>query len=517
MGVRVTRRKLLTLAAAAGAGGLAGVRTAGSGRQVARAAASPAQELVIAFTVDINSLDGRFVFSTQGVSITNHVYEPLVTFDERGTLQPKLAERWEILDPQTIRFHLRRGVKFHNGEPFDAQAVKYTLESIVDPAVKSPQRPFLSTIDHVEAVGPYTADVRLNAPGARSVVRTLTYWGRIMPPQFSRQSGDRFTRAVGTGPYRMVEYRQGDRFVVERNSEYWGKPGATPRIVFRVIPEAGTRVAALERGEIDIADNFPIDQIPRISRNPALLVFSKPTVRVAVVGFKVDRKPVDDPRVRQALAMAINRADINNQLLGGRGRVANSVLTPEVFGYDKAVSPPSYDPARARQLLAEAGVRNYRMKFGTSNARFQNDRQIGEAVAAYFGQVGVQVDLDAPDFGTFFRELYKPDAKYDAYMVSWATNTLDADFGLATPFHERLSTLTNYKNSEVSRLIEQARAATDEKQARALYAKTQEILMRELPWIPMVAVPEVVGMSRRVHGLQLRPDETIFFWDVTKQ
>jgi len=156
------------------------------------------------------------------------------------------------------------------------------------------------------------------------------------------------------------------------------------------------------------------------------------------------------------------------------------------------------------------------MQFGTSNARFISDRAIGETVAAYFGEAGVQVALDAPEFGTFIREVFKSDSKYDAYLLSWATNTLDADFGLTTPFHQRLSTVTNYKNPEVSQLLDDARATVDDKQAISLYQKVQEILLSDLPWIPIVQVPVVIGMSRRIRGLQLRPDELIFFWDVAK-
>jgi peptide/nickel transport system substrate-binding protein len=476
-----------------------------------------ARALVVGFTVDIQTLDPRLVFNTQGISMMNHIYEPLVTYDARGNLQPKLAESWETPDATTIRFHLRRGVKFHNGEPFDASAVKYTLESITNPDSRSPQRAFLAAVDHVNVVDQYTADVKLKGPAARNVLRTLTYWGLIMPPRFSQQSGERFSNAIGTGPYRFVEYRPGERLVVERNPNYWGKPGGMSRIVFRVIPESGTRVAALEHGEIDIAYNFPIDQINRFRGHPSMLVFSRPTVRLAYVAFRVDRKPLDDIRVRQALAMAINRAEISNQLLGGRGRVADSVLPPEVFGYAKAGEIPAYDPGRARELLAQAGQANFRLRFGTSNGRFQNDRQIGEAIAAYFQSVGIRVELDAPEFGAFSSETFRADSKYDAYLISWATNSLEADFTMTPNFHERFSSRTMYKNSEVTQLIDRARGTVDDKSAQDLYRRIQEIVIRDLPWVPVVFVPDVVGMSKQLQGVQLRPDELIFFWSVTKR
>ena len=377
--------------------------------------------LVVAFTVDVQTLDPRAVFTTQGGSMLGHIYEGLLATDEQGRLQPRLAERWEIPNPTTIRFHLRKNVKFHNGEAFDAEAVKYSIESRIKADSKSPQRPFLSAIERVDIVNPTTVDVKLAVPAARVVLRNLAYYyGLIVAPRFAEQSTDRFTNAVGTGPYRFVEYRPGERLVVERNSGYWGKTPGSARITFRIIPEAGTRVAALERGEVDIAYNLPIDQVARLRSSDAVRIMSRPTVREVYLGFRTDRKPLDDVRVRQALAMLVNSAELNQQLLGGMGRIADGFVAPEVFGYAKPANRPAYNPTRARELLAEAGQSSFTIRLGLSNGRFASDRQIGETIGAYLEQAGVRVELDAPEFGTFFREIAQPTSKYDAYVLSWA-------------------------------------------------------------------------------------------------
>jgi peptide/nickel transport system substrate-binding protein len=456
------------------------------------------------------------VFSTQGGSLLSHIYEPLLDTDSRGNLQPRLAERWQILSPTTIRFFLRKGVTFHNGEPFDAEAVKYSIETRRGPDAKTPQRSFFAEVDRVDIVDPHTVDVKLRSASARVVLRNLAYYyGMIVPPRFAQQSADRFVTAVGTGPYRFVEYRPGERLVVERHAGYWGKAPGVARIIFRVIPEPGTRVAALERGEIDVAYNLPIDQVARLRSNDTLRIVSRPTVRMVYLGFRVDRKPLDDPRVRQAMAMTVNAGEINTQLLGGLGRLADGIVAPEVFGHATATSRPAYDPGRARQLLAEAGQSNLTLRMGLSNGRFVNDRQIGEAIGAYLEQAGVRVELDAPEFGAFFREISSPTSKYDAYVISWGTNTLDADFTMSAVFHEKFSTYTMYRNKDVSALIDQARGTVDEREARTLYQRIQETLMRDLPWIPLILVPDVVGVRRSVEGLELRADELVFFWGVT--
>jgi peptide/nickel transport system substrate-binding protein len=181
----------------------------GAGTLAARAQGGP--ELVVGFTVDPQTLDPRATASSQAVSLLGHVYEQLLTTDEQGRFRPGLAERWEVRDPRTIRFHLRRGVKFHNGEPFDASAVKYSIESTISPEFKSVQRFFLGAVERVDVVGPHTADLVLKSPAARAVLRTLTYFGYMVPPALAKSSGDRLTSAVGTGPYRVVDYRPGER------------------------------------------------------------------------------------------------------------------------------------------------------------------------------------------------------------------------------------------------------------------------------------------------------------------
>jgi ABC-type transport system substrate-binding protein len=483
----------------------------------ASSSGQPSRELTVAFTVDVQTLDPRMVFTTQGGSLLSHIYETLVITDADGALKPRLAERWTVVNPTTIRFHLRKGVKFHNGEPFDGDAVKYSIETRGKDS-KTPQRSFFAAVDRVDVVDPHTVDLKLNAPATRVVLRNLAYYyGMIVPPKFAQQSGDRFATAVGTGPYRLVEYRPGERLVVERHPGYWGKPGATERIVFRVIAEPGTRVASLERGEVDVAYNLPIDQVARLRGSTAIRIASRPTVRMVYLGFRVDRKPLDDPRVRQALAMLVNASEINTQLLGGLGRIADGFVAPEVFGHAKPSGRPAFDVARARALLTEAGAANTTLRLGISNGRFLNDRQIGETISAYFEQAGLRVELDAPEFGAFFREISQPGSKYDAYVISWGTNTLDADFTMSALFHEKFSTYNMYRNKDVSSLIDQARAAVSEKDATTLYQRIQETLMRDLPWAPVALVPDVVGVQRGVDGLQLRADELIFFWDVGKK
>lgn len=199
-----------------------------------------AQEMVVAFGNDPFSCDPRMVFTAPGESLIQHVYETLVGQDENGNIVPKLALSWCQVSPTVLEFKLRPNVKFHNGELFTGESVKYTLESMVAPDTKSPKRAFLAEIDHVKIVDNLTVQLVTKRP-TRALLRTLTYYGAIMPAKASRELGDKMaSTAYGTGPYRVVEYVPGQRFVIQAADAYWGSAPKIKKITYRIVPEDGT-------------------------------------------------------------------------------------------------------------------------------------------------------------------------------------------------------------------------------------------------------------------------------------
>lgn len=471
------------------------------------------KEMVVAYGNDPLSVDPRIVYTTTGESLIQHVYETLVGQDAKGGLVPKLAVSWRQVDPTTLEFKLRRGVKFHNGEPLTGASVKYTLESMVAPDTKSPKRAFLAEIDHVKVVDDHTVHLITKRP-TRALLRTLTYYGAIMPAKVSQELGDKMgSTAHGTGPYRLVEYVPGQRFVIEANPDYWGPKPKITKITYRLVPEDSTRVAMLESGQAVMVNNLPVDMIKRIEGARELRVDSAVTARTVYLGIKTTRGPLKDPRVRQALNYAVNKQEIIDTILGGRGQVANSPIAPLVQFYDSSIKAYPYDPARARQLLKEAGVATgTSLKIGVPTGRYLMDRQIGEAVVGYLQAVGFNVQLETPEWGNYYGEVLKADGRFDVFMLGWGTTTLDPDFLLTPNFHSQFSKSTLYNNPTIDKLLDEARQTFDDGKARELYQRIQKILVEDAPFVYLHYQPDIIGVSKRLTNIQRRAGNELHFF-----
>ena len=476
-----------------------------------------AQEMVVAYGNDPLSVDPRIVFTTTGESLIQHVYETLVGQDEKGNVVPKLALSWHQVSPTVLEFKLRPNVKFHNGEPFTGESVKYTLEGMVAPGTKSPKRAFLAEIDHVNIVDNLTVQVVTKRP-TRALLRTLTYYGAIMPAKASRELGDKMaSTAYGTGPYRLVEYVPGQRFVIQAADAYWGSAPKIKKITYRIVPEDGTRVALLESGQAVMVNNLPVDMIRRIESGADTRVDAAVTARTIYMGIKTNRGFLADPRVRQALNHAVNKQEIIETILGGRGQVANSPIAPLVQFYDQSIPAYAFDPEKAKQLLAAAGVpAGTPLRVGIPTGRYLMDRQIGEAVTGYLRNVGFNVQVETPEWGNYYSEVLKADGRFDVFMLGWGTATLDPDFLLTPNFHSQFSKSTLYNNPAVDRMLDEARQTFDDRAAGELYRRIQRTIVADAPWILLHYQPDLIGVSKRLENIQRRAgNELHFFYDAT--
>jgi peptide/nickel transport system substrate-binding protein len=325
--------------------------------------------------------------------------------------------------------------------------------------------------------------------------------------------------AHGTGPFKLVEYVPGQRFVVEANDAYCGPKPRIKKITYRIVPEDGTRVAMLESGQAAMVNNLPVDTLRRIEGARDLRVDSAVTARTIYFGIKTNRGVLADARVRQALNHAVNKQEIIDTILGGRGQVANSPIAPLVQFYDPTIPPYAYDPARAKKLLQEAGVpANTSLRVGVPTGRYLMDRQIGEAVAGYLREVGFNVQVETPEWGNYYADVLKPDGRFDVFMLGWGTTTLDPDFLLTPNFHSQFSKSTLYKNPAVDELLDQARQTFDDRAAGEMYQRLQRMIVADAPFIFLHYQPDLVGMSRRLQNIQRRAgNELHFFSEATFQ
>jgi peptide/nickel transport system substrate-binding protein len=506
--MNITRRRLLQMAAGTGAA------TSALGSIVSRSGAQAA-ELVVASSSDPGHLDPRVEAGVPGWAMFQHMFDGFVWRNERTEPIPALVIKWEQVNPTTLRWTLRRGVKFHNGEEFTAESVKLTIEQIAAPASRHPSRPRLQAIREMKIQDAYTIDLITERPNRPLLRNSTSIHG--MSPKALRELGDKFgTNPVGTGPYKFVEYRPGQHVIMEANAGYWGKKPTFARIRYRFIPENGTRIAALEAGEVMLVNNVPPDQLPRLRNNPNLRVVVSPTYRVMFVGLRCDRAPFSDKRVRQAMNYAVDREALTKGVMGGLAPISRAPLPDGIFGFNPNLPPYKYDPERAKKLLAEAGASGATVNMGVPVGRYLLDKQVGEAVAGYLEEVGLKVKLETAAWSTYISEVTKYEkSKYDAFMFGYAPTTGEPDHLIGDHFYSKAPKRTLYNNPEVDRLIVETRESFDTAKVQAAYGKLQEIVWDECPWIFLYEQPDINAINKKLKWTGGRRDEYVLFHDAT--
>ena len=518
----LTRRHVLQLSALFGGSALLSSLLATmttTGRVRAGSASSQdgeiADELVVGIDTDPVTLDPRSYSATQAYWMAQHMIEPLVFRDEQMQIIPLLATAWDLVEPTRLRFTLREGVTFHNEEPFTAESVKFTLESTLDESLSfvNPQRRgFLAAIDRVEVVDPLTVDIVTKYP-SRPLLRNLASIAQMIPPSAASAAEAFGTNPVGTGPYRLAEYVPGSQLSMEEYDGYWGEKPATPRLTMRFIKEAGTRVAALQSGDVALINNVPPDSIEVLKSSSDLEVLNADSTRIVFFQLTYDRPPFNDRRVRAAINHAVDRQGIVDTIMQGYAEVARSVMAPSIPGFHDALPQDDYafDPEKAQALLIEAGHGDgLTISFGYPTGRYLNDRQVAEAVIGQLEQVGIRCEPDSPEWGTYFSGVLNQ--QYDASMLAYASLPVDADWALNWLFNSTTSVM-KYANPRVDELLLAGNEEFDAAAVNEIYKEAQALIWADIPWIPLFVQQEIVAFNRNLTGFAPRPDEYSLFFD----
>lgn len=350
-------------------------------------AAQAAGTLTVALAADDGSWDPIDTFTLNWGRIGSNLYDGLILRDENLNLKPGLATKWEMMDDnKRIRFTLRQGVKFHDGEPFNAEAVKFTFDRLLgEQGAKGPQQANYTAIGSVEVVDDYTVDLVLKQPDPVLLTKLAGYGAMIVPPQYIKEKGEDYfnLHPVGTGPFKFVDYQPKVTLTLAANPDYWGGAPKLDQLVYRFIPEASTQVSELQSGGIDIATLVPISLIPTINSDPKLRVESVTGPNVETVRFDITKGITKDVNVRKAIIEAIDRDAIIAQIIQGNAQPIASLQSSLSFGYDPDLKPLPYDPAAAKAALAAAGVpasATVDLAFVGDDATF---REVAQTIAAY--------------------------------------------------------------------------------------------------------------------------------------
>jgi peptide/nickel transport system substrate-binding protein len=474
----------------------------------------------IAVGIDPDTLDPVQMTTTTVANMVDYVVEALLSIDRDGRLQPSLAERWEVSDDGLqYTFKLRPGVRFHDGTPFTAAAVKWNLQRLLDAEVRVPIRTPYTPMQQIEALDDTTLRIRLKHPSAPFLSALSWTTAGIVSPAAADQFGNdykNYQHLVGTGPYGFKERRKGESLTVTRHAAYWGPKPFYDTVLFRIVPEAATRESLLLAGQVDLIILPPVADLPALERNPAVKVLLAPSDRTIFVAINTLKPPLDDVRVRQALNYAVDKAAIVKSVLFGAADVMDAPMAPSLFGYCR-VGSYEYDPAKARQLLQEAGVAaGTRLQLLTPTGRYVQDFQAAQAIAGFLRDVGLQVDVQTMDWPSYIATINAPPDKNTTqlHLLGWAPAYLDAaqqmlqflstyapPQGLATSF---------YKNAEVDQWIVAAEREVDPEKRKALYCQASQRVWQEAPWVFLWVQRFPIVYSAKVTDVSSLPNEKFY-------
>lgn len=337
------------------------------------------------------SLDPQREFSEKYYTIIQQIFDSLVRFDPDGRVEPSLAASWRWVDDKTVEFKLRSGVRFHDGEPFDAEAVRFSIAKLIDPRTAFPGAGFLSTIESVEAVDPLTIRIRTKLPDGLLINR-LAGLVPIMPPKYIAERGREYfgRHPVGTGAFRFASWEPGRRIVLEANPDWWMKGAPRLKSLSFVFLAADKQVDGLLKGDVDVVTELPGTDTLRVMKSGVAAVVKKQTFYTAGASVNVSTGPMADLRVRRAVNYGINKEDLVRYDLLGNGEPLGSLTMPGETGHDPSIRPYPYDPVKARRLLAEAGYpEGLRLKVVV---KAQGERTM-RLISKQLKKIGIELDM----------------------------------------------------------------------------------------------------------------------------
>lgn len=488
------------------------------------ASIAQARDLTIALRSEPSSMDPQFHSLTPNTQLSETLFDPLVRTDATAKPVPSLAESW-VVDGNVWTFKLRPGVKFADGTPFTSEDVLFTYDRVPKvPNSPSSYSLYLSAIAKVEAPDPLT--VKITTKGPSPVLLPNLSMVPIMSKKAASGSApegkttvelNRGDGLVGTGPYKFVSWKRGAEIVFERNDLYWGDKPAWDRIIYRPISNSAARVAALLAGDVDLIEDPPTDDLPKLKKDPNLYVQETPSVRVIYIALNQGKdlppgmsgtdgkNPLADKRVRQALSLAIDRKAIVERIMGGAAQTAANLLAYPGFGTSEKLSHvPDADPAKAKELLAAAGYPNgFTVSLGSPAGRYTNDQRIAQAVASMWARIGIKADVETMAPPVFFKK--RDGFSFSTYLAGWAASSGEMLNPLTALVHTKKPELglgttnwSKYTNPELDKLVIEASRTLDDSKRSEMLQQAGSMVMEDYGILPLQFELSVWAMKKDI-------------------
>lgn len=485
-----------------------------------RAAAAAANTVVVAQSVDPTTMDPQNQRETTTLNVLIHLYDPLI---KRDPLDPKtwdgvLAAKWHQLTPTAYRFILRKGVRFSDGSAFNANTVKYNIDRIMGrlPGEKAPPLAAFQykSINGVHVINSTTVDIGTSAPDPMLLARLSSL---LMIPTGSVNTNPNALAAQpdGTGPYTLVTWDRNNQVVMKAKPNYFlGKP-RIQNVIFKDMPDDASRLAALESGAVDIISNLPPDNAAEVSSGGQATVKSVPSARVTSLWLDtLDIPQLKSVKVRQALNYAVDVNTIIKKVMSGYALRTATIVPPYFAGYSSSIKPYSYDPKKAKQLLAQAGYPSgFSMTMMVPAGRYLLGEQIAQAVAGYLSAVGVNTSVDIVDFGVFAKDTQTRNIPA-SFFAGWGESFFNPIDEAQVAIQCGTSGFSWYCNKNVDALIAQGASTLNPAKEDAVIVKFQKAILADPPFIYLFAYKDLYGVSKRLNWTP-RSDETINMYEAS--
>lgn len=477
--------------------------------------AEAAGTLTVSSPQDPGSWDPIDTFLINWASVSTNIYDGLTYRGPDAKLVPCLATKWEELDGgKRVRFSLRKGVVFHDGEPFNAAAVKFTFDRLLgDEGKKGPQRANYSVIEKVEVVDDLTVDFVLSAPDPVLLTKLAGYGAMIVPPKYIKEKGEDYfnTHPVGTGPFKFVSYEPKIGIKLEAFAQHWGGAPKLDKLEYRFIAEPATAVAELQAGRVDlvIPPTIPIGMIPTIEGDPKLTVAAVPGPGVDALRFNTKSGITKDERVRKAMVMAVDRNAIIKSILQGQAQPIASFQGALSFGYDPSLKPLPFDPAGAKKLLAAAGVKPgaaVQIDVRGNDATFI---EVAQAVAAYLQGVGISASIKPYETNVLLNDIIPAGKTGDMFQQKWGGWTLDFDNTAYAMYHTGQKWNPYDSDPKLDEMLESQRSITDRAKREQILQGIARYAAERVLEMPLYNSNAIYGVNKRVKNFVPAPDNRL--------
>ena len=495
-----------------------------------------AQTLTLGTRSGPDSIDPHFTASGTHAEALKHVFDTLVWSGDGLELEPRLAVSWTAIDATTWEFKLRPGVKFHDGSDFTAADVKFSIERIPTVAGPNPTTIYVRRVKETKIIDPLTIHIVTDGPAPvlpNDFIRLFIVSSKAAAGLTKESANEAFNSgkaAAGTGPYKYVSWTPKGDLVLDRFDGYWGPKEPWARHVRKEIPNDAARVAQLKAGQVDIITRVPAADVATLKTDSKLTVQTIDTVYVFNLelemretppagqmsnkdGSALAKNPLADPRVREAIDLAIDRKTLAEISMEGLGKPVNQLVTPSIFGFNKTLPERKFDVAAAKRLLADAGYPNgFKVQFSFTNDRLPGDRQVGTSIAQMLAGIGLDVAANAQPASVFFPARTRGD--YSMSMSGWGTLTGEAHYTLSSIAHsndkdKRMGAFNvlGYKNPDMDKLLQDAAIEMDIEKRRGQLEAANALVLKDRPRLPIVAVSSAWAMQKDKVTIKPRVDE----------